>query len=257
MKSGTAFVATLFALASFPLLAQQQPPPASQMPPGSQATSPEAPAIELSPGKGELVSKLDSKTAKAGDSIVVQTNSSVKTSDGTEIPKGSKVVGHVMGVHPSEEGKNSQVALQFDHVELKGGQSVPVHSEIQSIAPAGGAASATSGPPIGSPSTPSTSGATGSNRLNGIPQSTGGNSGAPAAPAPGTIVAKNGNIAISATSIPGVLLANNAPGLRDPRRLRLRAFCSARRRISNWRRAQRWYLELRQAAERNNRLAAD
>lgn len=36
-------------------------------------------------------------------------------------------------------------------------------------------------------------------------------------PAAGTIVARNGNIAISTTSVPGVLLANNAPGQQDPR----------------------------------------
>ena len=41
-----------------------------------------------------------------------------------------------------------------------------------------------------------------------------------AAPAPGTVVAKNGNIAIQTTSIPGVLLANNAPGQSDPRMAR-------------------------------------
>ena len=155
MKTGTTLVSTLFALASFPLLAQQSPPasqpnrPAAQQnpagtepaSPNSPAASPEAPAVEMSPVNGELVSKLDSKTAKTGDSVVVQTKSSVKTADGTEIPKGSKLVGHVMGVHPSGAGDNSQVALQFDHIELKGGQNVPVHSQIQSIAPAGGAAS--------------------------------------------------------------------------------------------------------------------
>jgi hypothetical protein len=52
-----------------------------------------------------------------------------------------------------------------------------------------------------------------------MPQSAGGATAAPAAgnPAPGTVVAKNGNIAISTTSVPGVLLANNAPGQQDPR----------------------------------------
>ena len=52
-----------------------------------------------------------------------------------------------------------------------------------------------------------------------MPQpSAAGNTGAPAgSPAPGTVVAKNGNIAISTTSVPGVLLANNAPGHQDPR----------------------------------------
>ena len=156
MKSSTALVTALFAIASFPLLAQQPPPtsppnnPATQQYPpsqrnaaGTEATSPnspasqaaspqasttqDAPAVAMSPVNGELVSKLDSKTAKTGDSVVIQTNASVKTADGTEIPKGSKLVGHVAGVQASAAGENSQMALQFDHVELKGGQSVPVH----------------------------------------------------------------------------------------------------------------------------------
>ncbi len=239
MKTGTRLVKTLFALASFPLLAQQPPPadqpnrPATQQtPPGTEsaspnspAASPETPAVELSPVNGELVSKLDSKTAKTGDSVVVQTKSPVKTADGTEIPKGSKLVGHVLGAKPSGAGENSQVALQFDHIELKGGQNVPVHSQIQSIAPAGDAASpsgsgAVSGPPAGGSTNPSTSGANGSSRASGAPQGTGADSGAAAgngAPAAGTVVARTGNIAIATTSVPGVLLANNAPGQQDPR----------------------------------------
>jgi len=181
----------------------------------------------MSPVNGELVSKLDSKTAKAGDSIVVQTKSSVKTADGTEIPKGSKLVGRVMGVHPSAAGDNSQVVLQFDHFELKGGQNLPVHSQIQSITPAGGAASAsasgaTSAPPAGGSSNPSTSGSNAGSTASGAPQSTGAASGAAAGntatpPAAGTVVARTGNIAIATTSVPGVLLANNAPGQTDPR----------------------------------------
>jgi hypothetical protein len=131
-----------------------------------------------------------------------------------------------MGVHPSGAGENSQVALQFDHIELKGGQSVPVHSEIQSIAPAEGAASpsgsaAASGTPAGGSSNPSTSGANGSSRASGAPQASGSDPGAApagnAGPAAGTVVAKTGNIAIRTTSVPGVLVANNAPGQQDPR----------------------------------------
>jgi hypothetical protein len=172
------------------------------------------------------MSKLDSKTAKTGDSVVVQTKAPVKTADGTEIPKGSKLVGHVLGAKPSGAGENSQVVLQFDHFELKGGQNLPVHSQIQSIAPAGGAAAtsgsgAMSGPPAGGTSNPSTNGTNGGSMARGAPQSAGGDPGAaPAgngAPAAGTVVARTGNIAIATTSVPGVLLANNAPGQQDPR----------------------------------------
>ena len=231
MKTRIALVATLVAVASFPLSAQQPAPgdqsnsPAQQSPSGAEpAASPEtsAAAVQMSPVNGELVSKLDSKTAKTGDSVVVQTKTSVKTADGTEIPKGSKLVGRVLGVQASGQGENSQVVLQFDHLELKGGQNVPVRSQIQSITPQGGAAS-TSESPAASPSSPSPSmsGANGASRGSGAPQGTSGDSAAASAasgaPAPGTVVARTGNIAIRTTSIPGVLLANNAPGLQDPR----------------------------------------
>jgi hypothetical protein len=175
----------------------------------------------MSSVKGELVSKLDTKTAKTGDSVVVQTQSSVKTADGTEIPKGSKLVGHVLAAKSSEAGDNSQVALQFDHIELKGGQSVPIHSQIQSIAPAGGGAPASaSGAMAGGSSNSGTGGTNAGSMASGSPQSTGAGSGAAAgnsSPAAGTVVARTGNIAIATTSVPGVLLANNMPGQQDPR----------------------------------------
>jgi hypothetical protein len=230
MRTGTVFVATLFALATFPLLAQQPPPtnqpnsPATQQdPPGAQpspqnspAGSPEPSAVEMSPVNGELVSKLDSKTAKAGDSVVVRTKASVKTTDGTEIPKGSKLVGHVIAAQASGAGENSQVALQFDHVELKGGQNLAVHSQIQSIAPAESVAT-TSGPQAGGSPGPGTSAASGGSAGQGAGGAPGTASAGSGGPAPGTLVAKTGQIAIRTTSIPGVLVANNAPGQQDPR----------------------------------------
>jgi hypothetical protein len=257
-KIATPLVTALFALTSFSILAQQQRPTSPPDDPATQQNSPgmeqappdsptsparrpaastpqEAPAAQLSPVNGELVSKLDSKTAKAGDSVVVQTKASVKTADGTDIPKGSKLVGHVIAVQPSTAGENSQMALQFDHFELKGGQNLPVQSQIQSIAPPESAASAggfgsspksMGAPPAGS-SDPGMNGANGS-RASSAPQSAAGypdatpgpisgSASGPASPAAGTIVAKTGNIAIRTTSVPGVLLANNAPGQQDPR----------------------------------------
>ena len=242
MKTCTPLVTSLFALASFPLWAQQSPPAsqpdsaATQQSPSSTATaansssmSPEAPTAPMSPVDGELVNKLDSKTAKNGDSVVVQTKTSVKTPDGTEIPKGSKLVGHVIAAQPSQPGQNSQLALQFDRVELKGGKTMPVHSQIQSISRPGGAASvsgypaaaggAVNGSQAAGSSNPGTSRATndGSGAVPGAGGAPGPASAANGGPAPGTIVAKTGQIAISTTSIPGVLVANNAPGQRDPR----------------------------------------
>jgi hypothetical protein len=240
MKTGTGLATTLFALVSFPLLAQQSSrtnqtdrtatrqnseaaeQAAANGPAGAQPTA----EVQLSPVNGELVSKLDSKTAKSGDSVVVQTKASLKTADGTEIPKGSKLVGHVIGVQPSGAGENSQVALQFDHFELKGGQSLPVHSQIQAIGMADGTASASAAGATSETSArnspaPNTGEATGGTRGSGAPQGAGTATGTASpdgvSPSPGTIVGTSGKIAIRTTSVPGVMLANNAPGQQDPR----------------------------------------
>src|SRR5438105_2951548 len=152
MQTSTVLVATLFALTSFPFMGQSSPqdtapagsgvqqqtaPSANQTPgavPGSQpeqaapsasaetsaptAVAPTTPAPELRPVSAELVSNLDTKTAKTGDSVVVQTKAAVKTADGTEIPKGTKLVGRVVGAQASTAGDTSQVAVAFDHAEL-------------------------------------------------------------------------------------------------------------------------------------------
>jgi hypothetical protein len=234
-----------FAAASLPLLAQQPGSPSQQpaqepgtttasSPAQQQEATPQqsmpqtATASALSPVQGELVDQLDTKTAKTGDAVVIKTQSTIKTADGTEIPKGSKLVGRIAGVKPIGEGsQNSQVALQFDHAELGGGQKLPIHAEIQELSTSENGAAMTPDATTASPGASPASGATAPGGMNGStaagssstqaqtqPQM--GNS-SPANPPAGTIVARNGNIAIRATSIPGVLLATNAPGQQDPR----------------------------------------
>ena len=260
MKTRTALMTTAFAVASLTLVAQQPPPnnsqgtpqqvpssdqtrPTSDVPRSSQdegqpaspnaqtkssnaeAATEEASAA-MSPVSGQLVNKLDSKTANVGDSIVVQTQAAVKTSDGTEIPKGSKLVGKVTDVQHSTGGDNSQLAVAFDHVELKGGQSLPVHSQIQAIgSPSGSSPSAGSPAPTrnvpqsaaGGSASDSAGAAAAGNRASMPEPSDAGGGAATAGPAPGTLVTRTGNIAIRTTSIPGVLVANNMPGAQDPR----------------------------------------
>jgi hypothetical protein len=249
----------LVTLSSFPLISQQTSPqqasPSQQEgspgagqsvnPQTGSAPSPDASAAEMSPVNAELVGKLDSTTAKTGDSVVVKTESSVKTADGTMIPKGTKLVGRVIGVMPQGAGsQNSQVSIQFDHAEVTGGQSVPIQTVIRSIGPAeSGTADNGQGTSTSDaiPSAPAASASGGSAAGGGVagnsprtgptgnePQSANPAGSAPSAnpgasgdngsnaPAPGTIVARSGNIAIRTTSIPGVLIANNDKG-QDPR----------------------------------------
>src|SRR5207302_10865893 len=69
----------------------------------------------------------------------------VKTADGTEIPKGTKLVGRVVGAQASTAGDTSQVAVAFDHAELAGGQNVPIQSQIQSIGSSDASSAASAG----------------------------------------------------------------------------------------------------------------
>jgi hypothetical protein len=292
VRAATLVAVVLATFSSFPGTAQQQQDsPQQQQQPASQQSSPIPPvaptatpqdpteqrpsqetsgtaispaAAQLKPVTGELVGKLDSKSAKQGDSVVVKTDENLQISEGTEIPKGSKLIGHITNVQPRGDGKeNSQIAIQFDRAELKGGQTLPIESVIQSVSPAGDyqATSGISNPPgaygstsatvptggMGSTSASTSStpgmGSSGNRSMNqntvdnrpglasnstmqpsamspntsGTAASASGSpaSGSPASgsPAPGSIVARNGNVAIHATSVPGVLLANDIHGL--------------------------------------------
>lgn len=236
----------LAALCALPVAAQQPDSPQPQNPqpqtsqpatqPQQAQAQPQGPAIsakDLSPLTGELESKLDSKSAKPGDSVVLKTTAKTVMANGTVIPKGSKIMGHVTGVQAhDDQSPNGQVTLQFDQAQLKGGQTLPLLSTLQSVSPSessaadtgGGAMPMASAPAGGAPSGGTSGGgsmgSSGSNAQASRPaqepqpgtmaQSGGAQS---SGPAPGTEVARKGNIVIRTTSMPGVFVAANVDGL--------------------------------------------
>lgn len=91
---------------------------------------------DMRPVSGELESKLDAKSARPGEPVVFKTTQKMTTADGTEIPKGTRLVGHVTSAEAHAKGhKDSELGIAFDRAELKGGRSIPIHSTIESIAP--------------------------------------------------------------------------------------------------------------------------
>jgi hypothetical protein len=261
LKAAAVSAVALASFSSFPSIAQQQPaqpqqepqvqqpttaaPAGTQSQPGTPSAASAATAADLKSVTGELVEKLDTKSAKQGDSVVVKTSEDLKVSGGADIPKGSKLVGHVTNVEARGEGEgkeNSQIAIKFDKAELKGGQIVAIESVIQAVSPAPssgmdnsvpnapsalGTSPASPNMPGGATSSPSMNGSTTTNSgsVNQNSNRPGGDSTATSQagqtdqapnggmPAPGTIVARNGNVAIRTTSIPGVLLANALNGM--------------------------------------------
>lgn len=97
--------------------------------------------------QAELTSKVDSKNAAVGQEVTAKTRDTAKLADGTTLPKGTKLIGHVTRVQA--HGKDlaySTLSMTFDRAELKGGQSVLLRSVIRMVAPpANAAASASDG----------------------------------------------------------------------------------------------------------------
>ena len=82
----------------------------------------------------ELQGKLDSLTAKVGDRVVLKTRDKVLTSDGTVIPSGARFVGHVTQVETYDPDRGpALIAIAFDHVEMKNGQSIAVYTLIRGL----------------------------------------------------------------------------------------------------------------------------
>jgi hypothetical protein len=82
-----------------------------------------------------LNKSVDAKKAKQGDEVTAKTTEDLRASSGLNIPKGSKLVGHVSEVKAYEKGKSgSMVAIVFDKALVKGGQEVPIHATIQALA---------------------------------------------------------------------------------------------------------------------------
>lgn len=153
MKSMKWPVVALVFLTSFPIFARQAGVSANAQQSASASAAgasvnqsagvnadAQASAPQMRPVSGELVGKLDSKTAKVGDSVIVKTTANVRSAEGVVIPKGSRLVGRVTDVHAHEKGSDdSSLAVQFDRAELKGGQSMAIHSVIESVSPSASA----------------------------------------------------------------------------------------------------------------------
>jgi hypothetical protein len=178
---------------------------------------------------GELQGNVDSKTAKVGDRVVLKTTAKAQTSDGSIIPKGSRLVGRVTEVqaHNSDRAV-AQLGIAFDHAELKNGQSVAIHSLIRTVHPAPAVAAIDtmgSDDSIGAPMSPSMSGGrmgAGSQPVGGGAQPIAGGRGSGPLGAGGGPLGPNGTATNEAGTLGGTIdrtgnsVGQTAGGLSEP-----------------------------------------
>ncbi len=94
-------------------------------------TAPESPEIHA-----VLEKIVHPKKVKVGDAVVARMTDATKLKDGTELPKGTHIVGKVTEIKlkADKEGP-SKLGLLFDKAQLKDGKEVPLTMALVSVAP--------------------------------------------------------------------------------------------------------------------------
>lgn len=129
-------------------------------------TSPSQMTPSASSAKGhgvmpvELTKSLDSKKLKEGDIVTARIAANLHMKDGTDIPNGSQVTGHVTEAKSRSKGDSqSALGIVFDKISLPGGKEMAIKGEIQAVAPNPNASTQDTGIPARMPSAGEGSGA--------------------------------------------------------------------------------------------------
>ena len=104
-----------------------------------EASTP-AVTIPLSTGtaiNASLVGTLDSERCKPGDPVSAIVTEPVVYQRSVLLPKGSKIVGHVVRTGAGDGDGSSALFVEFDRAVLKDGQAAVLNAGIQALAPAG------------------------------------------------------------------------------------------------------------------------
>jgi len=93
-----------------------------------------------------LSGSLDAKRAKPGDPVTAKTSEPSSTPDHTNLPKGTKLVGHVTEAKAAAGAEGQSVlAFSFDRAVLKDGRGLPIHYAVRALAAADSATEASTG----------------------------------------------------------------------------------------------------------------
>lgn len=107
---------------------------------GQASTSAPAPAAPAAVAHGafpvKVTKTLDSSKLKEGDTVEVETAGSFKLADGTLVPKGSKLTGHVTAAKARSKGDpDSELTVTFDKLNVANGKQLSVKGMVQAVFP--------------------------------------------------------------------------------------------------------------------------
>ncbi len=84
----------------------------------------------------KVTKTLDSSKLKEGDALELETVGSFKLPDGTLVPKGSKLTGHIAAAKARSKGdSDSELALAFDKLSIQGGKQLALKGTVQAVFP--------------------------------------------------------------------------------------------------------------------------
>jgi len=107
---------------------------------GQGSSSAPAQAAPAAIGHGafpvKVIKTLDSSKLKEGDAVEVETAGSFKLPDGTLVPKGSKLAGHVTAAKARSKGDpDSQLTVVFEKLNIANGKQLSVKGVVQAVFP--------------------------------------------------------------------------------------------------------------------------
>jgi hypothetical protein len=84
----------------------------------------------------KITKTLDSGKLKEGGTLEVETAGSFKLPDGTLVPKGSKLMGHIVASKARSHGDSeSELTLMFDRLNIVNGRQLSVKGTVQAVFP--------------------------------------------------------------------------------------------------------------------------
>jgi hypothetical protein len=98
----------------------------------SQDGAGESEAMQMVPAEAVLLKTLDARKAEPGQQFRVMLSSNVHLKNGTELPRGTELIGTVAKDDMRASGA-SRLALRFSQADLKNGKVIPIKATIVDV----------------------------------------------------------------------------------------------------------------------------